>query len=127
MKNDHGGMPCPANRRTAPVAVPADYDPTGEDGYRPGTKDVISEAVGAGLIDEDDWNAIAERAKTVPTLWAAVLGNLGRPSFHALRTRCLVSASCWQVNPPDRSMSVRPVNVVPGAGPRHGTFIAVLT
>ena len=76
MKNDKGGMPRLANRCTAPVAVPAEYDPTGGDGYRPGTKDVISEGVGAGLIDEDDWNAIAERAKTVPNLRAAVLGNL---------------------------------------------------
>lgn len=57
--------------RLAADARPGQHDPTGGDGYRRGTRDVIERAVGEGLLDEDDWNALVERARNVPDLLAA--------------------------------------------------------
>ena len=58
----------------AEVAVPAQSDPTGGDGYIRGTRDTIERAVGEGLLGEEDWNAIVEAAKTHPALLAIVPG-----------------------------------------------------
>jgi hypothetical protein len=56
--------------RLTDLAAPAERDPSGGDGYRRGTRDEIERAVGEGLLNEDDWNAIAERAQRYPDLLA---------------------------------------------------------
>lgn len=57
------------------VAVPAQSDPTGGDGFISGTRDRIERAVREGLLNEADWNAIVARAVTCPELLAIVPGD----------------------------------------------------
>ena len=52
------------------IGIPAITDPTGGDGYIPGTRDVLEKAVGEALLDEDDWDALVtelgEQLRAVP-------------------------------------------------------------
>lgn len=52
------------------VAVRPQAEPTGCDGYRLGTRDVLERAVGEGLLTEVDWDAIVARSATCPELLA---------------------------------------------------------
>ena len=56
--------------RLCAIAVPARVDPTGGDGYLPGTRNAIEAAVQDGLLDEDDWDAIVTRVAKCPALRA---------------------------------------------------------
>ena len=56
--------------RLCEVAVPAQSDPTGGDGYISGTRDRIERAVRDGLLTEADWDAVVARTLTCPALLA---------------------------------------------------------
>lgn len=58
--------------RLCAVAVPARYDPTGGEGYLPGTIDSLQRAVADGILGEIEWASVLERAESYPDLVAVL-------------------------------------------------------